>query len=178
MKPLVKLIGVAGIGLAAGLAIVALVLTGLIPIPFGPMAEARAMAERYRPPVTVMYPTKERVVNLADRDTPRFLKVQVTLEFIDRGMKEPPKGEAVKAQQEHFAADMSGYTAIIEDTMTMVLSSKTATQLLDPQGKDILKKELMDRLNKSLFPETPLDAAPDREHERVVAVYFPTFIIQ
>ncbi len=178
MKPLVKLIGVAGVGLAGGLAIVALVLTGLIPIPFGPMAEARAMAERYRPPVTVMYPTKERVVNLADRDTPRFLKVQVTLEFIDRARSEPPKGEAVKAQQDQFANDMSGYTAIVEDTMTMVLSSKTAGSLLEPQGKEVLKKELMDRLNKALFPETPLDVAPDRSHERVVAVYFPTFIIQ
>ncbi len=196
MKRLLKLAGALLVGLIVGIGVVGLALAGIIPVPFGPIAEARAGAEPARPPVTVMYPTKERVVNLTDRETPRFLKVQVTLEFIDRTRKEPPKGDAVKAQQEEFAKDMAAYSAIIEDALTMVLSSKTSTQLLDPAGKEALKRELIDKLNRTLFPDPPAEGASEKgpakapaptpspakesepERERVVNVYFPLFIIQ
>ncbi len=178
MKRVIKIVGVVVVGLAVGLGVAALVLTGILPVPFGPMAEARAAADRARPPVTVMYPTKERVVNLADKETPRFLKTQVTLEFIDQSRKEPPKGEAVKAQQEEFAKDMTGYTAIIEDSLTMVLSSRTSAQLLDPAGKEALRREMIDRLNRALFPEHADEPSSDKPRERVVNAYFQTFIIQ
>ncbi len=179
MKRVLIIVGLIIAGLAAGVGVAALVMTGIVPVPFGPAAEARAAAERARPPVTVMYPTRERVVNLADKETPRFLKVQVTLEFIDVSRKEPPKGDAVKTQQDDFARDMTGYTAIIEDALTMVLSSKTAAQLIDPAGKENVKRELIDRLNRALFPDTGrADSTTDNVRERVVNAYFPTLIIQ
>src|SRR5262245_57574660 len=96
-----------GAGLLIGGALAAAVGFAVVPGPLGPVAEARAAAEKAKPKpsVTVMYPTKERVVNLTDKASPRYLKVALTLEFLDAKAKEPPKGEAVKVQQEEFAAE-------------------------------------------------------------------------
>ena len=166
---MMKILLFVGLGLAVGAAIAGAALTGVlpIPVPFGPAAAAREAAEKAKPPVTVMYPTKERVVNLSDRATPRFLKVALTLEFIDSKLKDPPKGDGVKAQQDDFAKEMSGYTAIIDDALVTTLSSKSSTELLKSDGKEQLKQELIDHVNHAL-----------RDSEKVVNVYFTTFVIQ
>ena len=166
---MIKILAFVGAGLALGGAIAAAVVLGVIPVPFGPLAEARAAAEKAnpKPPVTVMYPTKERVVNLTDKATSRYLKVALTLEFIDHKAKEPPKGEAVKLQQEEFAHEMLGHAAVIEDALVTTLSAKSSTELLKADGKDLLKSELIERVNHSLH-----------EQEKVVNVYFTSFIIQ
>ena len=162
-----KILLFVGVGLAVGGALAGAVVMGMVPVPFGPLAEARAAAERARPPVTVMYPTKERVVNLMDKQTSHYLKVQLTLEFIDTKVKEPPKGEAVKAQQDEFAKELAGHAAIIEDALVTTLSSKSSAELLKPEGKDSLKQELLERVNHALHDD-----------EKAVNVYFTSFIIQ
>jgi flagellar basal body-associated protein FliL len=162
-----KILLFVGVGLAVGGALAVAAVLGVVPVPFGPLAEARAAAERAKPPVTVMYPTKERVVNLMDKQTSHYLKVQLTLEFIDTKLKDPPKGDAVKAQQDDFAKDMQGYSAVIEDALTTTLSSHNSTDLLKPDGKDLLKQELLQNVNKALHDD-----------EKAVNVYFTSFIIQ
>jgi flagellar FliL protein len=163
----IKIIGIMGGGLLLGAAIAAAIVMGVIPVPFGPAADARAAAEKAKPPVTVMYPTKERVVNLADKGTSKYLKVDVTLEFIDTKMKDPPPAAAVAQQQTDFATEISPYSAIIEDALTTTLSSKTSADLLAPSGKDQLKTDLINNVNKALH-----------DQEQVVNVYFTSFIIQ
>jgi flagellar basal body-associated protein FliL len=162
-----KILLFVGVGVAVGGALAVTAVMGVLPVPFGPLADARAAAERAKPPVTVMYPTKERVVNLMDKQTSHYLKVQLTLEFIDTKLKEPPKGEAVKAQQDEFAKDMQGYSAVIEDALTTTLSSHSSADLLKPDGKDTLKQELLQNVNHALH-----------EDEKAVNVYFTSFIIQ
>src|ERR671931_2318927 len=108
---MIKIVGIIVAGIVIGAGVAAGVVTGVIPAPVGPAAEARAAAEKAKPPVTVMYPTKERVVNLTDKSSSRYLKVALTLEFIDSKVKDPPKGEAIKLQQEEFAKDLAGHTA-------------------------------------------------------------------
>src|SRR5919198_2319095 len=164
---MIKIVGILAAAILIGTAVAAAIVLGVIPVPFGPMAEARAAAEKAKPPVTVMYPTKERVVNLTDKSASRYLKVALTLEFIDSKVKDPPKGEAIKLQQEEFAKDLAGHTAMIEDALVTTLSSKSSTDLLKPDGKESLKSELMDRVNRALHDE-----------EKVVNVYFTSFIIQ
>jgi flagellar basal body-associated protein FliL len=89
------------------------------------------------------------------------------LEFIDSKVKDPPKGAAVLTQQTDFATEMSPYSAVIDDALVSTLSSKASTDLLNPVGKEQLKTELMNNVNKSLHDE-----------EKVVAVYYTSFIIQ
>src|ERR1700681_3620132 len=119
---MIKIIGIIGVALLLGGGVAAAIVMGLIPLPFGPAAEARAALEKLKPPVTVMYITKERVVNLTDKSATKYLKVALTLEFIDSKLKDPPKGAAVTAQQTEFAAGMSPYTAIIDDAVVSTLS--------------------------------------------------------
>ena len=164
---MIKIIAIVGGALALGAAVAFAIVMGFIPLPFGPAAEARAAAEKAKPPVTVMYPTKERIVNLTDKAATKYLKVSLTLEFIDTKLKDPPKGPAVLAQQTEFAAEMSGHTAVIDDALVTTLSSKSSTDLLKSDGKDTLKNELMDKVNHALHDE-----------EKVVNVYFTSFIIQ
>jgi flagellar basal body-associated protein FliL len=164
---MIKIVAVVGAGLLLGAGVAAAILLGVVPVPFGPMAEARAAAEKAKPPVTVMYTTKERVVNLTDKSTSKYLKVALTLEFIDSKLKDPPKGAAVATQQTDFAAEMSPYTAIIDDALVTTLSSKGSADLLKPDGKDTLKTELIEKVNHALHDE-----------EKVVNVYFTSFIIQ
>src|SRR5919199_5148007 len=164
---MIKILAIVGGGLLFGAAVAAVIVLGIVPLPFGPQAEARAALEKAKPPVTVMYPTKERVVNLTDKSAAKYLKVALTLEFIDTKLKDPPKGEAVKLQQDEFAKDMQGYSAVIEDALTTTLSSKSSADLLKPEGKDQLKQELLQNVNHALHDD-----------EKAVNVYFTSFIIQ
>ena len=70
-------------------------------------------------------------------------------------------------QQTEFAADMSPYSAVIDDALVTTLSSKSSTDLLRPDGKEQLKNDLMNNVNHALHDE-----------EKVVNVYFTSFIIQ
>jgi flagellar basal body-associated protein FliL len=164
---MIKVVGIIVAGIVIGAGIAAAIALGLIPLPVGPAAEARAAAEKAKPPVTVMFPTKERVVNLTDKSAAKYLKVALTLEFIDTSLKDPPKGNAVAQQQTEFAAEMSPYSAIIEDALVTTLSSKASSDLLKPDGKEQLKNDLINNINRAL-----------RDEEKVVNVYFTTFIIQ
>ena len=164
---MIKIVGFLGGGLLLGAAVAAAIVMGLVPLPFGPAAEARAAAEKAKPPVTVMYTTKERVVNLTDKGSAKYLKVSLTLEFIDSKLKDPPKGAAVTTQQTDFAAEMAPYNAIIDDALVTTLSAKGSGDLLKPDGKDQLKGDLINNVNHALHDE-----------EKVVNVYFTSFIIQ
>jgi flagellar FliL protein len=151
-----------------GAGVAAAIVMGVIPVPFGPAAEARAAAEKAKPPVTVMYVTKERIVNLTDKAASKYLKVSLTLEFIDSKLKDPPKGgPAVLVQQTDFAAEMSPYSAVIDDALVNTLSSRGSAELLKPDGKDVLKTDLIQNVNHALH-----------DQEQVVNVYFTSFIIQ
>jgi flagellar basal body-associated protein FliL len=164
---MIKIIGIIGAAVLLGAAVAAAIVMGIIPLPIGPAAEARAAAEKAKPPVTVMYPTKERIVNLTDKTAAKYLKVAMTLEFIDAKVKDPPKGDAVTAQQADFAKEMSGHSAIIDDAVVLTLSAKSSADLLKTDGKDQLKSELIQNVNHALHDE-----------EKVVNVYFTSFIIQ
>jgi len=164
---MIKILGIIGVALLLGGGVAAAIVMGIIPLPFGPAAEARALLEKAKPPVTVMYVTKERVVNLTDKASSKYLKVALTLEFIDTKLKDPPKGAAVLLQQTDFAAGMSPYSQIIDDALVTTLSSRSSADLIKPDGKDVLRNELLVNVNKALHDE-----------EKVVNVYFTSFIIQ
>jgi flagellar basal body-associated protein FliL len=164
---MIKIVALVGVVLAICGGLAAAVIMGVIPVPFGPLAEARAAAEKAKPPVTVMYVIKERVVNLTDKSATKYLKVSMDLEFIDTKVTDPPKGVAVLAQQTDFAAGMSPYSAIIDDALGSTLSSRASADLLKPEGKEQLKTDLIINVNRALHDE-----------EKVVNVYFTGFIIQ
>ncbi|WP_204268639.1 flagellar basal body-associated FliL family protein, partial [Enterobacter hormaechei] len=66
-------------------------------------------------------------VNLADKDVARFAQIGVTLQVEDP----------------HFADQIKAYMPAIRSNVLMVLSHKTAVELLTREGKDKLAKDIM-----------------------------------
>jgi|GEM_PF-1508320 flagellar FliL protein len=117
--------------------------------------------------VGILYPTRERVVNLADSGAFRYLKIQVVLELAEPKAKpEQLKGDAYKKKQDELAKDMAARSALIEDQLTTILTSKTSAQLMTPEGKAALRKEMMEKLR------------PLVGEYKLLGVYFTQFIIQ
>lgn len=115
----------------------------------------------------ILYPTRERVVNLADTGAFRYLKIQVVLELAEPKAKpEQLKGDAYKKKQEEVSKDMAARSALIEDQLTTILTSKTSAQLMTPEGKAALRKEMMEKLR------------PLVGEYKLLGVYFTQFIIQ
>jgi flagellar protein FliL len=143
-------------------------------LPFGKPAAAAAV--RKVAPVRkaadeqeagIMYPLKERIVNLADPGVSRYLKTTVVLEMADTSGKPLPRGEEYKKKQDELVKGMKAHAPIVEDKVTTMLSAKTAAELMTLEGKQRLKEELKAGLNRALAG-----------NEEVLAVYFSDFIIQ
>jgi flagellar protein FliL len=104
-----------------------------------------------RPPVKGVLALDPFLVNLADTEEIRFLKTTFQL-----GLEED-LGEEGK--------DPSAVAAI-RDSIITLLSSKTADQILTPQGKDKLREEIRERVN-AVSPQI-----------KVVEVYIVDFVVQ
>ncbi|MCY4757361.1 flagellar basal body-associated FliL family protein [Pelomonas aquatica] len=104
-------------------------------------AKAKAHAKSDHPPTFV--PLDPFTVNLADKDVDRFAQIGVTLQVDDP----------------HFADQIKAYMPAIRSNVLMVLSHKTAVELLTREGKEKLAKDI---LRESL---RPMGIEPDEEDE-------------
>lgn len=98
----------------------------------------------------VMFPAWSLVINLADANVPRFLKVTFTFE-LDRAIA---------------IAEMQEKEPIIKDAIIGLISSKTMAELRGYEAQLVLKEELISRINAIL------------ETGRIINVYFTEFIVQ
>ncbi len=87
--------------------------------------KAKAKPKSDHPPTFV--PLDPFTVNLADKDVDRFAQIGITLEVED------PK----------FADQIKAYMPAIRSNVLMVLSHKTAVELLTREGKEKLAKDIM-----------------------------------
>ncbi|MCD6290010.1 MAG: flagellar basal body-associated FliL family protein [Anaerolineae bacterium] len=116
----------------------------------------------------IMFPLKERVVNLADPGGYRYLRVSIVLEFLPKSAEfYRLPSEKRKKEEDQFKQELMRQKPVIDDIVTYVLSSKTFADVFTIEGKERLKKELMEKLNASLG-----------EGKYVGAVYFTDFVIQ
>ena len=114
-------------------------------------------------------------VNLADRDGARYAQVSITLELEDAK-----------------TADLiKGYMPAVRNNVLLLLSGKTSQQLLDPQGKVALAREIHREVLRPLgieMEDPDEDEVRERDRKRkkprpapvypVRAVHFSNFIVQ
>jgi flagellar FliL protein len=93
------------------------------------------------------------LVNLADMDAARFVKVTFRL-----GLDESRLGEEYTGDQVILAAT--------RDRIISVLSTKTADEILTPEGKEQLRKEIREKVNQIL------------PRGKVVEVFIMDFVVQ
>ena len=93
------------------------------------------------------------LVNLADKGASRYLKASIRIVV------------SKKEEAEHIA---KGDVLVpkMRDTILSILSSKTAAEITTNQGKDSLKKEILERINEFL----PEEAARE--------LFFTDFVVQ
>jgi len=113
------------------------------------------------------------VVNLADRDSDRYAQIGVTLEIDDA----------------KFAEEMKTYMPAIRNAVLMILSHKTAADMLGREGKEILAAEIAREavrpLGINIEAESDDDSAASKKKRRAAPVYnpvqqvhFSSFIVQ
>ena len=127
-----------------------------------------------KPKFGIMMPMRERIVNLSDPGVMRYLKVSIVLEMADLSLKELPKGEKYKEAQDHLKKEMAGTLPLIENELTGILTGKTSSELMSPDGKQRLRDDIKARVNKALEKHSH----DPKAREEVLTVYFSDFIIQ
>lgn len=168
MKSVVKLILGSGILIALTVALT-LAALAYLPLPFSMGTSHKASASPHSgddASYTVTCSTKERIVNLADPGSYRYLKIEVALEFPWPEQRSRPKAEDYKKKQEELARELAKTMPAIEDALTTILSSRTVAEVTSVVGKDALRQELKQRLGQ-IIGEPP-----------VRNVYFTQFIVQ
>jgi flagellar FliL protein len=116
--------------------------------PAAAQADPHALQKRdlKHPPAYV--PLDMFTVNLADKDADRYAQIGVTLEMEDA----------------HAADEVKGYMPAIRSNILLVLSRKTAADLLAPEGKKQLayeiKREALRALGIDYQEEAPVAAKP------------------
>lgn len=113
-----------------------------------------------------MYPLKDRVVNLADANGRRYLKVGLTLEVETEKDVAKLKGEALKEFQKELQVELSRFEPAMYDVIVLTLSAKTFDEVASLDGKERIKKELKDKLSHVM------------EEPHILNVYLTDFIVQ
>jgi flagellar protein FliL len=104
-------------------------------------------------PVSTIVNLEPFLVNLADPDETRYLRVTIRVQLASKS-----------AAQKVGATEV--FSSKMRDTILGILSTKVAREVVTPEGKDQLKEEIAQKLN-SFLPGKP-----------VVAVFFTDFVVQ
>ncbi|PZP35008.1 MAG: flagellar basal body rod protein [Roseateles depolymerans] len=134
-------------------------------------APKKAHAKSDHPPTFV--PLDPFTVNLADRDVDRFAQIGVTLEVED------PK----------FADQIKAYMPAVRGNILMVLSRKTAADLLTTEGKEKLAREINREAVRPMgieLDDEDEDETPAKKKKKrrvrvespITGVHFSNFIVQ
>jgi flagellar FliL protein len=112
----------------------------------------KADANKKKDEAKIVFPLESFIVNLADREGigKRYLKITLALEVCD-------------AEEKRMVAR---YTAELRDTILLLLSSQSFSEISTMEGKLELKQALLSRINHALG-------------ERIVQrLYFTEFVVQ
>jgi flagellar FliL protein len=122
----------------------------------------------------IMYSTGTKIVNLAEPNGRRYIRISITLEFephtvvAEESASGGGEGEAAATVDPStaFQTEISTKAPIIDDVIISLISQKKFDDLYTADGKEKLRKEIMDRLNVAL---------PDY---RIMSVYFTEFVVE
>jgi flagellar FliL protein len=165
-----------------------------------PKAGAASAAHAFGPTFTI----RDRIVNLADPGGRRYLRFTVGIEFegCHEAASAPPDSTnqlalydpaadrpeyqlttgGGKDNEKEFQAQIKKYTPALEDTVTVVLSSRMYADINSAEGKESVKKEIKDRVNRLLEGEHEPEPKPSvcvlTYPPHVTNVYFNEFVVQ
>lgn len=115
------------------------------------------------------YAIKDRVVSLADASARRYLKVSLVLAMAESTARDAKrKGPPSAAEEKKFTEEFGNlHGAQVQDALTTLLSARRAEEILQPDGREVLREDIRSRLNSLLPPD-----------EQVAHVLITDFIVQ
>jgi flagellar basal body-associated protein FliL len=120
-----------------------------------------------KPGQGIMLDTGSKIVNLVDPTGRKYLRVGVVLEFAPTDLKYfTMTAEEKKTFITSFTDDLNTRLPVINDVIITLLSSQTFESVYTAEGKEKLRKTIMDTINTQL-PE-----------HHVIFVYFTEFVVQ
>jgi flagellar FliL protein len=122
-------------------------------LPFGKKVEAKEEVEEVKEPkapLGALLPLDPFIANLNDDSGKRYLKATMQIEFFDSKVPD----------------DFNGRLPQMRDLLLTLFSSKTFAEVRTPEGKAVLREEIINRVNRVL------------RKDLVKAVYFTDFIVQ
>lgn len=134
-----------------------------LPSPGEKAAKAAAAAEAGPPPKTHSIAFEPLLVNLADEGGSAYLRLSLSLRVLD---EVSPKGEKAKEEKPEKGKPANESEAAVRDVALDVIGRTTAKELLQVDGKEKLKQQLMSAMTKRV-PEV-----------KVKDVFFTEFLVQ
>jgi flagellar basal body-associated protein FliL len=136
---------------------------------------AEPTEEPTQPGSGVMIDTGTKIINLAEPNGNKYIRIDVVLEFAQppeltsEAKAAPKEGEgetAVVTAAQELTNQINARLPLINDTVITLLSSKSFEELYTATGKEALRGELMQKL-QALIPEYQL-----------IGVYFTEFVVE
>jgi flagellar basal body-associated protein FliL len=132
-----------------------------------PAESAPVASLEIRPGQGLMVDTGSKIVNLIDPTGRKYLRVGIVLEFAPTDLKYYTMASEEKAAYiTTFEEDVKSKLPIVNNTIITLLASKTFESVYTAEGKENLRKDIMNTINIQL-PEY-----------RVIFVYFTEFVVQ
>jgi flagellar FliL protein len=126
-----------------------------------PAKKKNAKKEKEAPPIFITM--EPFTVNLIPETGDQYLQVVLALEIVDA----------------HAEADLKLRMPKIRNNITLLLSSKKASELMPKEGKEKLAEGLKDEINSVIEPsESGKKGVPADSNSPVKSVLFTSFIIQ
>lgn len=148
--------------------------TGSVKKPSGNITKAQAAPEtiptaaaEIKPGQGIMIDTGAKIVNLVDPTGRKLLRVGIVLEFTPHDLHyfDMPVEER-NTYLTTFKEEINLKLPVINDILITQLSSKSFESIYTAEGKENLRQEILDSINKQL---------PENE---VIFVYFTEFVVQ
>ncbi len=130
--------------------------------------ESNTQLEKYiNPGHGLMIETGSKIINLSEPGGRKYIRVNIVLEFAPNDSEYYKMAEEEKiAYKTRFEEEISSKMPIINDCLITLISSKTFEDIYTTEGKENLRKEIIQVLNEKL-PEYS-----------VIYVYITEFVVQ
>jgi len=121
----------------------------------------------YTPGEGIMINTGTKIINITESNPNKYIRIGVTVEFAPNDSTYAKMtAEEKTAYVTTFTNELNPKMPMVDDQIITVLSTKAFDQLYTAAGKEVLRKELVEKINSRLGVEF-----------KVLAVYFTEFVI-
>lgn len=135
-----------------------------------PQSTEEAPAEEsqvVKPGQGIMYDTGTKIINLAEPNDPRYIWVNIVLEFMPSNPHYlEMEHEELNHYLEEFNHEIEDKLPIINDSLISMLSSKSFEDVYTTEGKELIRQEMVALLNEKL------------PSHQIMNVYFTEFVVQ